>query len=486
VDDQQDERWFRLEGQTLKTIGYVLLFGVAAWASVLCARAAEPREQFAWRAGTAKGKITPAEPFWMAGFAARTRPAEGTLHDLWVKALALEDARHRRAIVITTDLVGYPKPVADAICDQIASKCGLQRSQIMLTCSHNHSGPVLSSALTDIYPLDDRQRAMIAQYTPVLERTIVAMAAAAFAHLAPATLAIGLGQCDIAVNRRNNVEKQLPQVLAEHKPLRGPVDHSLPVLAVRGADGRLQAVLFLYACHNTTLSGYLYAGDYAGFAQLALEAKHPDCLAMFAIGCGADQNALPRSTVEVSRNYGNALAEGVERVLAQAMKPVASGLHTDFAITGLPFEGELSVEQLRRAATSGGYLGRCARGDLQRLQVLHAHGKKLPDPYPYPVQVWRLGTDQLWIALGGEVVVDYALSLKAKYGPSTWVFGYANDVMAYIPSRRVWNEGGYESGALNVYGIPAQRWCHDIETRITAAVEQVVGRCPSPKPLPPR
>ena len=79
------------------------------------------------------------------------------------------------------------------------------------------------------------------------------------------------------------------------------------------------------------------------------------------------------------------------------------------------------------------------------------------------------------------MVVDYSLSLKAKYGPSTWVFGYANDVMAYIPSRRVWSEGGYESGAFNVYGIPAQHWCHDIETRITAAVEQLVGRCPSPR-----
>ena len=345
----------------MKTIGYRLVLCVVAMASVLSARAAEPREQFVWRAGTAKGKITPAKPFWMAGFSARTKPAEGTLHDLWVKALALEDARHQKAIVITTDLVGYPKPVADAICDQIAGKCGLRRAQIMLTCSHNHSGPVLSGALTDIYPLDERQRTMIDQYTPILERTIVATAAEAFTHLAPATLAVGLGQCDIAVNRRNNVEKQLPQVLAEHKPLRGPVDHGVPVLAVRGADGRLRAVLFLYACHNTALTGYLYAGDYAGFAQLALEAKHPDCLAMFAIGCGADQNALPRSTVEVCRKYGNALAEGVERVLAKAMKPVASGLHADFEITGLPFEGELSVEQLRRAAaTNGGYLGRCA------------------------------------------------------------------------------------------------------------------------------
>jgi hypothetical protein len=78
--------------------------------------------------------------------------------------------------------------------------------------------------------------------------------------------------------------------------------------------------------------------------------------------------------------------------------------------------------------------------------------------------------------LGGEVVVDYALSLKAKHGADAWVFGYANNVMSYIPSARVWKEGGYESGAFNVYGIGAERWCPDIETRIGDTVDQLVSR----------
>jgi hypothetical protein len=461
----------------MKTLGNVLTIGMMTITTTLAARAAEPAEQLVWQAGTARGKITPQHPFWQAGFASRTKPAEGTLHDLWVKVLALEDGRHQRAVIITTDLVGYPKQVADTVCNQIARQCGLRRSQIMLTCSHTHCGPVLAGALPDIYPLDDRQRALIAEYTPILEQTIIKTAAEALARMAPARLAVGLGQCGFAVNRRNNVEKQLPQVLAEHKPLKGPVDHSVPVLAVCGADGRLRAVLFLYACHNTVLTtSLLYSGDYAGFAQLALEEKHPDCLAMFTIGCGADQNGLPRGTIEIGRKYGTALAHSVDAVLAKPMKPVAASLHTDLEITGLPFEGPLSMEQLREATTKAGYLGRCARGALERLEKLQAQGKTLPDPYPYPVQVWRLGADQLFVALGGEVVVDYALSLKAKYGQSTWVFGYANDVMAYVPSHRVWTEGGYESGAFNVYGVPAEHWCHDIETRIKAEVERLVAR----------
>jgi hypothetical protein len=158
------------------------------------------------------------------------------------------------------------------------------------------------------------------------------------------------------------------------------------------------------------------------------------------------------------------------------MKPVEPSLHTDSEIISLPFEGALSMEHLRAEAAKPGAVGRSSKAMLQQLLALKAHGQQPSKSYPYPVQVWRLGSQQLWIALGGEVVVDYALSLKAKYGPATWVFGYSNDVMAYIPSSRVWKEGGYESGAFWVYGIPAERWCSDIERRITAAVGELVAR----------
>ena len=92
---------------------------------------------------------------------------------------------------------------------------------------------------------------------------------------------------------------------------------------------------------------------------------------------------------------------------------------------------------------------------------------KLPDRYPYPVQVWRFGRDLKLIVMGGEVVVDYSLRLKREYGwNDTWVAGYSNDVFAYIPSLRVLHEGGYEGGgAMIPYGQPAP---------FGAAVEEII------------
>jgi len=428
--------------------------------------AAEPT----WKVGVAQAKITPEKPLWLAGYAARNRPAEGTLHDLWIKVLALEAADGKRAVLVTSDLLGWPKAMSESVCGELKTRCGLDRSQIMLSASHTHSGPVLRDALYDIYPLDEKQRAMIAEYSAGLEKTAVATVVKALSQLTPANLWAGEGTTNFAVNRRNNPQQQVEDLLARGELLKGPVNHDVPVLAVRAPEGRLLAVLCGYACHCTTLDSYQWSGDYAGFAQLALEESHPGALAMFYAGCGSDQNPLPRREVAICRRYGGMLAAAVEEVLRTRLRPIAPQLRTEFQLLDLDYEKLPSQSQLQALADKGGYEGRWAARLLKELK----EGKPLATRYPYPVQVWKLGADQLWISLGGEVVVDYSLRLKAKYGPQTWVTAYANDVMAYIPSRRVWEEGGYEAGAFPVYGLPTQRWTPDIEERITACVDRLV------------
>lgn len=465
----------------------VLVVAVGVLATAGTAPAAKAPKQAVWKAGLARAKITPDQPLWLAGYAARQRPAEGKLHDLWIKVLALEDARGRRAVVVTADLLGFPKAMADAISAELQRQQRLRRAEVMLACSHTHSGPVLSGALLDIYPLDAQQLAMIEEYSRNLQATVVKAVGEAIGRLGPATVWTGEGMTDFAVNRRNNSEKDVIEARQAGKPLQGPSDHSVPVMAVRSVDGRLLAVLFIYACHATTLADYEWSGDYAGFAQIALEEKHPDTQALFVIGCGADQNPLPRRSVALCKKYGTMLADAVEAVLAKPMKPVDPELRTAFDIVRLDFQGEPSVKQLEAEAAKAGYSARWAKRILKQMAESKAQGKALPRFYPYPVQVWRLGQDQLWIALGGEVVVDYALSFKSKFGPTTWVTGYANDVMAYIPSSRVWKEGGYESGAFSVYGLAAERWAADIEQRITQSVQALVegARQPAAGAKPP-
>jgi hypothetical protein len=430
-----------------------------------------------WKAGTARAVITPQTAVWLSGYAGKRVPG-GKLHDLWVKALALQDADGRRAVLVTSDLIGFSRAAYDDLCAALKKRYGLGRDQILLTFSHTHSGPVLRDSLIDYFPLDDAARRLVEEYSRWLEATVVATVGKALADLTPARLEAGEGRATFAVNRRENREAEVPRLRAEGAKLKGPVDHSVPLLVVRTPGGKLRALVFGYACHCTTLNGTLWSGDYAGFAQAALEQEHPGALALFWAGCGADQNPLPRRQVDLCRRYGKMLADGVNEALKKPLDPLPPALRTAYGSVGLKYERVIDRKALQKAAKEGGLRGRWARRLLQRIDA----GEKLAtaDTYDYPVVVWHLGGRQLWIALAGEVVVDYALGFKAEYGKRTWVAAYTNDLVAYIPSRRVWAEGGYEGAGVYEYGLPAERWAGDVEDRIAARVRALVRQVDGP------
>ncbi|HIQ19765.1 MAG TPA: hypothetical protein EYH34_00810 [Planctomycetes bacterium] len=423
-----------------------------------------------WKAGMVRINITPREPLWMAGFAARHRPAEGKLHDLWIKILMLEAADGHRGLIVTSDLCGISKTTYETVCKELKRRCGLTRAQIKFTYSHTHSGPALRECLQDYYPWDEAARERVTRYTLALEQSVVEHVCDAAARMEPVTVWATQGTADFGVNRRNNRESRIDELLASGEPLKGPVDHRVPLLVVRGRDGRLKALVFGYACHTSMLALYQWSGDYAGFAQIALEERYPGVQAMFYQACGGDQGAMPRGTIELARKNGLKLATAVQEALNQPMRPVAPTLKTAFAFVPLPFERVMTAEDLKNFPNKNAHYQRWAKRMLKRLEA----GETFPTSYPYAVQVWNLGGRQLWISMGGEPVVDYSLKAMKMFGPTTWTNGFTHDLTAYIPSRRVWEEGGYEGGYLGEYGLPAMRWTPDVEDRITACVERLV------------
>jgi len=428
----------------------------------------------AWKAGLAKVRITPDKSVWMTGFASRTKPSEGTMHDLYARALALEDASGDRAVLVTADLIGVSASVAKMVTDEAQRRYGLARDRVMLAFSHTHGGPSVTNLLRVLANprMTPEQQRDTDDYTRGLVDKVAALVGEALADLRPARLAVGQGEAPFAMNRRQKTDKGY--VIGVNPD--GPTDHTVPVLRVDGDDGRLRAVVLLYACHNTTLGGNVYEihGDYAGFAESALEARHPGAAAMFMMGCGGDANPHPRGTVDLARQHGETLAGAVDAVLSGAMRPVHGPLRTAFGTVALPFAPPPAREALEAQTTDKNQFVQWHAKEL--LAILDRDGR-LPATYPAPVQVWRFGKEMMIVALGGEVVVDYALRLKKELGPGgVWVAGYCNDVFAYVPSRRVLEEGGYEAGgAMIYYGQPGP-FATDVEEVLVRGVRDLVGQ----------
>jgi hypothetical protein len=424
-----------------------------------------------WRAGMARADITPKEPMWMAGYASRNRPSEGAVHELWAKALALQDPTGKSAVLVTLDVCGIGRDLSTTVRDAIEARHGLKRDQIVLSCSHTHCGPVVGTNLITMYKIDDAQRSKIVDYARFLEHAITDVVDKAMAHFEDVQIAWETGRCDFAVNRRNNKEKDVP-ALREKLALAGPVDHDVAVLRLRSPEGKVRAIVFSYACHCTVLDFNKFCGDHAGFAQINLEKRYPGAQAMFVAGCGGDQNPIPRRSLELAERYGRMLADSVGRVVDGTMRQIEGPLRTAYQEIDLAFGPLPSREKIAGDAQSSDFY--IASRAQHLLEVISERGK-LSQTYPYPVQAWRFD-DLSWIFLGGEATVDYALRIKRSAGSShTWVAAYCNDVMAYIPSSRVLKEGGYEGATSMIYYGQPTVWSDRVEEDVIDAVTRVLG-----------
>jgi neutral ceramidase len=427
-----------------------------------------------WRAGIGREKITPREPLWMTGYAARTHPAEGTAQDLWVKALAVEDPSGNRAVLLTLDLCGITREISDRVAAEIERRHRIPRSGVMTNVSHTHCSPWVEGNLLGmrLYSPEDMQK--LRNYRQWLEEMMLRAAHAAVESLAPAKLSWGEDLAGFGINRRNNADKDVPKLRATGE-LRGPTDPRVPVLALRAPSGELRALLISYACHNTTLAFYQWHGDYAGCAMLELERRHPGASVLFVTGCGADQNPTPRSTVEHAEAHGRELADSVDRALTRPMQRIEGQLSLAWADITLAVDGRPAESELREMREKDQpYKEMYQAWSHVVSEQLRTQGDAALR-YTYPIQVWKLGP-LAWIGLGGEVVVDYSLRLRRELGENAWVFGYCNDVMAYIPSERVLKEGRYEGNTSKyVYGRVGP-WAPGLEEQIVGKTRELMGR----------
>jgi hypothetical protein len=424
----------------------------------------------AWKAGVATTAITPDGPIWMAGYAARNKPSEGKARDLFAKALALEDDHGARLVIVTMDLIGIPRSVRDAVADQARAKYRLPPESLLLNASHTHAGPVVRASASPMYDLTPEQAERLVQYVAGLRDKLVVLIGQALADLKPARLGYGHARCGFAMNRRF-LSPRGYQIAPNPD---GPVDHDVPVLRVEGPDGKLRAVLFGYACHNTTLGQdyYQICGDYAGYTQQYLEDDHPGAVALFMTGCGGDQNPYPRGTLEMARQHGRSLANAVESALLPPARPVRGPLRVAQAEVTLDFVPPSGRDELLKLQASADKYER-RRAELL-LKELETTGR-INATYSYPIEVVQFGNDLTLIALAGEVVVDYSLRLKRELaGTPLWVAAYTNDVFGYVPSARVAHEGGYEGGGAMRYTRFPGPFAPTVEEKIVAKVHELV------------
>ena len=423
--------------------------------------------------GVAEVDITPDYPIRLSGYGSRRTESDGIIQRIWAKALAIGSDTDEPVVLVTVENCGLPDELTEEVSHRIKEKTGISRAHFAACFTHTHSAPCLTNAAPFLFSSDipPAEQETIDRYTAQLKDWMEAVALEALANREPARLTWSIGELGFAKNRRTEG---------------GPVDHSLPCMQITSMDGTLHAVWASYACHCTTLAGTdnHICGDWAGFAQDAIEDALPGVTALISIGCGADANPesrmmpMPDGQEEVfstrlayAKAHGEALSEEIQRLLKRDAKPLSKVPTGAFERVNLPFDTLPTLEEWEARVAEGGSNAYHAQKHLERLQK----GQPVQAELSYPVQAWRFGEELAIVFLASEVVVDYSLRLKRELDADRlWVGGYANAFPCYIPSERVLAEGGYEGGGAMLYFGPPTRFAPGVEQLVIDTVHRLL------------
>lgn len=404
-------------------------------------------------AGAAKTVITPPVGLDMTGFANRPGPAECIHDDLCAAALCLES--NIRVMLITCDLIGLDDATVAEIRDGIAAQTEIPARNIMIGCSHTHSGPA-TPCLKYLGNLDE-------EYFAGLKRTLIGLGKEAFDSRQPCALGHLREPVSVGINRR--VRRNGQTVIDRNET--GLTAPWVDVVAVDTVEGKPLARYFVHAAHAVTMRGQEVTADWPGYAQRIVEAIYGDgCVAMFGQGCCGNINSDDYGTYEAAERQGRTLAGAVVKAAEYATKRPEMTLACASEVLELPCsdapsveEAQAQLEQVRQLLADNAGANRGMRmmyeGFIQWAERILELAKAGATGLTRRCEVQAIRVDDFGlVALPGEVFVEYALNIdKAPGYAETATMAYANGNIGYVPNASAYPEGGYEvDTAIRFYG----------------------------------
>lgn len=413
-----------------------------------------------FKAGAASVDITPKVGTPMAGYYYE-RASTGVHDPLFAKTLVLESDGKKVAFVSLDLIATTPAMVEDAR-KAIEKRTGVKGSDVMISATHAHTGPVLRSR----GPREDAFGAsnpLAVTYSEELPGKIAESVAKAEAALKPATLLTGRGQEPaIAFNRRFhmtdgtvgwNPGKLNPKIVKAA----GGIDPEVAVLYLESADEKKSpiATYVNYSVHLDNVGGTRFSADMPStISDLLGRYKGPDMVTVYTSGCCGDVNHIdvkwagPQGGNENAARMGTILSGEIFKTWPSLKKLDSKTIRVKTAKVKLPLapisKGEVELAKATLARIGDKKNPPAFMELVKSFQVLDVDARS-GEPYEVEVQVIALGDSLAWVSLPGEIFVELGLAIKQDSPFSqTIIAELANGMVGYVPSRRAYAQGNYE------------------------------------------
>jgi hypothetical protein len=407
------------------------------------------------QAGTAKVEITPPAGVRMGGYAGRAMPSLAVHDPLWARALVLDDGDHRAALV-SLDLLFAADDVVKQVRETAASAAGVSPEGLLIAGTHTHSA---------IRGADDDCTDQEREYWEAVPDKIAEALARAAEQLHRALLAAGSGWSAVGINRREMLPGGRVELGRNHF---GPFDPEVGVVRIQRLDGTPIAGLLNYTCHGICLQSdnYLLSADYPGYAVHYLEQAVGDgVMGMFFNGACGDVNPREAGVSHglagsggffLAERAGTVIAGEAARVWESLSPQDVTSVYFGVREIALPTKRQRAIkaaeDALQRAQAAARsqeqwspyvswYDPPDAERERKRLERLKAEGDA---PVRCEIQAIKIGP-VAFIGWPGEIFSQLGMQIKARSPiQPTYVIGYANGSIGYVPTPEAFPQGGYE------------------------------------------
>ena len=411
-------------------------------------------------AGIAVVDITPPAGYRMSGYF-RERLSTGTTNPLHAKAVVVKQGGERAAMVFC-DIIGISLEVSSRARRQIARRTGIPRENVLIAATHSHTGPLYFGALRKYLhdaavARDGSDPCEKIDYTSELVAKLVEVVVRANKAAQPVRLEAGAAeQKGLSFNRRFHMKdgsvRFNPGVLNPNiVKAAGPIDPEVGIVMLKGAgSGRAIGGLVNFALHLDTVGGTLYAADYPYYLEQSLrESFGKDLVLLFGTGTCGDINHIDVTRRDrLKTDYiGSTLAETVIAAAKELKKVAKPALAVRRRVVRVPLQiyGPEEIAWARESIKKVGTRDLSFLDQVKAYKIL-AIEMRGGDTIGLEVQVVRLSADVAVVGLPGEVFVELGLAIKrASPFRTTLVVELCNDAPGYIPTKKAFAEGSYET-----------------------------------------
>lgn len=435
---------------------------VMAVAFSICACSVETVWSAELQVGLATADITPPAGYRMSGYF-NERLNTGTHDPLMARALVLRQGDQRLAVVCT-DLIGLSHTVTQQARQAAAEQAGIPHAHILICASHSHTGPLYNGVLRQFFHDEavkkhgqDPHEAK--EYSAILQAKLTEVIVTAARQLKPAKLQAGIAtQQGLSFNRRFHMKdgsvrfnpgKLNPDIVR----VAGPIDPQVSLLSVVDDKNHRLGVLTVFALHLDTVGGTEYSADYPFYLERSLQqALGSDCVSMFGAGTCGDINHIDVTNMNRQSGHtetariGTTLAKTVADAVPNLPEVTEPRLGGRSRIVTVPRQ-TVAPEELAQAKLDMFKIGTSELPFLKQVEAVKrvALGT-LETTIPLEVQAFRVSPDVAIVGLPGEVFVELGLAIKAASPfKTTIVIELCNDAPAYIPTKKAFAEGSYET-----------------------------------------